>query len=131
MILGPDNQSAEKAGAFTVSVKGGGNGGGQTVSFIDDIQPILNNNCSGCHIGGSSGGFSMDATNAWNDIVNVQSGTGFLYIEPNNPTDSYIIMKLRDDSRISGALMPRGRAPLSESVIGLIETWVEQGALNN
>ena len=87
---------------------------------------------STCHIGQ---GAPMDldlssvATSRAN-IVNVpsQEMPALMRIEPGNPADSYLFRKVTHDPTILGDGMPAQGAPLSASEIGLIETWIEQGA---
>ena len=52
-----------------------------------------------------------------NDVVN-----------PNNSITSTLIQRLKGTS---GTQMPKNQEPLDEATINLIETWIDEGALNN
>lgn len=50
---------------------------------------------------------------------------------PGQGAESIIILKLRGEANF-GDRMPKPPAPaLTESTIDLIETWIDEGALNN
>jgi len=96
--------------------------GKETVSFSQDIAPILIANCNGCHYNGTrnSGGLRFD------DFAGLlMGGTSGLAIEANKPEESLLVRKLRGTS---GARMPLGRAALSEDKIKLVATWISEGA---
>jgi hypothetical protein len=57
---------------------------------------------------------------------------GQLYVEPGHSERSYVIDKLRGSiCHCSGARMPYGGPYFSDSDIGTIMTWIDQGAPNN
>jgi mono/diheme cytochrome c family protein len=96
--------------------------GKETVSFSQDIAPILIANCNGCHYNGTrnSGGLRFD------DFAGLlKGGTSGLAIEAGKPEESLLIRKLRGSS---GARMPLGRAPLEDDKIKLVATWISEGA---
>lgn len=96
--------------------------GKETVSFSQDIAPILIANCNGCHYNGTrnSGGLRFD------DFAGLlKGGTSGLAIEANKPEESLLVRKLRGTS---GARMPLGRAPLPDDKIKLVATWISEGA---
>lgn len=79
-----------------------------TVSYSQDIVPILENNCNGCHNAGA-GGYSFTdhtetAANAY-AILNSLYGTS--------------------------QLMPLGGPALPDSLIKKVQCWINQGKLNN
>jgi hypothetical protein len=79
-----------------------------TVSYSQDIVPILENNCNGCHNAGA-GGYSFTdhtqtAANA-SAILNSMYGTT--------------------------QLMPLGGPALPDSLIQKVQCWINQGKLNN
>jgi len=55
--------------------------------------------------------------------------SSLLRIEPGNATDSYLYMKLVDDSRILGDPMPLYNPSLGSADLALIETWINEGAM--
>lgn len=97
--------------------------------------------CSGCHTGvGTSlpGVQNLTAGNTFANIVNVASieQPSLLRIKPNDPTNSYLVQKILGASGITGSRMPFGCGStsnpcLDQATIGLVQTWVSQGALNN
>ena len=92
------------------------------------IQAIFTQNCavSLCHNGIQIPNLTSDV--AYNSIVSISSSQGLNYIEPGDPDQSYLYLKITGDSRIVGARMPQGQAPLSNSDIAAIRTWIENGA---
>jgi len=117
----------------TVTVQGGG---GETATFTAVQQQIFNQSCafSGCH-GGSSPAEGMDLRSgaAYTNIVNVRSSqrSSLDRIEPSDPDDSYLYLKVIGDSSIDGVRMPRGGSPLSQDLIDLLRDWIERGAPND
>jgi hypothetical protein len=100
------------------------NGDGSTcnISYSTTIQPIFNNNCTGCH--GSSGGLNLGSYSTLNN-----GGTSGAVIIAENGSGSRLIQKLRGTA--SGSQMPASGCCLDASVIQLIETWIDEGAENN
>lgn len=86
----------------------------------------------GCHVGlGAPMGLDLSAGEAYSQTVGVPSVEVGQYfrIDPFNPGDSYVYMKVTNDSRILGDQMPAGgRPPLSSQNLQLLENWIEQGA---
>jgi hypothetical protein len=117
----------------TVTVQGGG---GETATFTAVQQQIFSQSCafSGCHGGDSPAeGMSLLAGDSFDNIVNVRSSQrGSLdRIEPSDPDNSYLYLKVIGDSSISGSRMPRGGAALSQHLIDLLRDWIERGAPND
>ncbi len=103
------------------------------ISYSTDVQPIYDNNCAlgGCHASGSGAqGLVLDANSSYDNIVNVSASQDSRdLIEPGQPDDSYLYLKITDPP--SGERMPRGRPALSGVQIATILYWIEQGAQNN
>ena len=88
---------------------------------------------SGCHVG-TTAPFGLDlgsATSSASNLINVASAEipTLMRVEPGNPTDSYLYMKVTGDPRILGDQMPAAGELLSASERALIETWIAQGAM--
>jgi len=97
--------------------------GKETVSFANDIAPILVANCNGCHYGGTrpSGGF------AFNNFTGLlKGGTSGPALAPGKGDDSLLVKKLLGTA---GQRMPAGgRAALNAEQIQLVKTWIDEGA---
>lgn len=89
----------------------------KTISYVKDVQPLLNNNCgaqAGCHSNGSaSGGVKLEN---WQGTAEVaQSG---------------LLMKaIKHEAGVSA--MPKGGTKLDACYIAIIAKWVRNGSLNN
>lgn len=91
------------------------------VSYAKDVQPIFNENCTGCH--GKSGGLTVTS------YTNLMAGGGKgPVIVAGNPDASELYKRITGQSQPS---MPRGGTPLSQDKIDLIAKWVKEGAANN
>ncbi len=83
-----------------------------TISFANDILPIMQSNCTSCHnANNASGGY--DLTNH----AGVAQNTGKLYGSI-----------LQDNSASS---MPQGGNKIADSLIQKVYCWINQGAKNN
>ena len=104
---------------------------GQAVTLARLSEEIFTPRCatSGCHSGTTrAGGLSLQAE----DIAQIvgPSSTGkpdFRLIEPGDPVNSYLLMKIRGDEGIAGDRMPPAGA-LEAEQIARVEAWVEDGA---
>ena len=108
------------------------------ISFADDVQPILNASCVGCHDLASEGyatsGFSLIDYNSvmhgtkFGPVVTAESSmTSALYLVIAGKTSPEIRMPPHHDNAWAEG---RG-APLSQQQIELIKDWIDQGAKNN
>ena len=102
---------------------GGGGGNGPTGTVVwEDVNPIFQANCVGCH--GGNGGFYIDtydnATTTGDHAPDV--------IIAGDPANSILIQALRGTATVA-AQMPKNQTPLSEDEILLIEQWITDGAL--
>ncbi len=96
--------------------------GKESVSFARDVAPLLIANCNGCHYNPTrvSGGLQF---NMFTQIL--KGGESGPIVVPGKPDESLLIRKLKGTE---GARMPMGRAPLAESQIQLVATWIKEGA---
>lgn len=112
-------------------------GANDTTPTLSNIQTtIFNTSCavSGCHRGDDAPlGLDLSAGNAHGNLVNVDSREmpNLLRVDPGNPDDSYLVMKIEGAPSIAGGRMPLGRPPLSTDQIQRIRTWIEDGAPDN
>ena len=102
----------------------GGDGSTCNISYLATIQPIFNANCTGCHP--SSAGLNLTS---YSDLMD--GGNSGLVVIPEDGAASYLIQKLRGANTISDSQMPASGCCLDESVIQLIETWIDEGAFDN
>ena len=81
-----------------------------TVSFSEDIMPIISNNCISCHDNGNSTGYTFtthsSVANNATDMLGAMRGEGF-------------------------ELMPQGGPALPDSLIKTFSCWIQKGKLNN
>lgn len=84
------------------------------VSFAAHIQPILSNNCLGCHSGSvPQGGISLSSYSAVMNTVNSNRLLGSV-------------------EQIGGySAMPKNQPRMADCNVALIRNWIAQGALNN
>ncbi|MEX2468067.1 MAG: hypothetical protein WD995_14240 [Gemmatimonadota bacterium] len=105
-------------------------------SFATDIQEIiLRRGCSAsqCH-GSGEGGMTLtnSASSNYNAWVGVESTSepSFLRVEPGDPDNSYVVIKL-EGRQSAGARMPLGASPLDDVDLTNIRNWIAAGAQNN
>lgn len=104
--------------------------GEESVSFSQDVRPILDQHCLTCHQAGGAGleasGFSLVS---YEDLM---KGTQFgPMVIPGDALGSnmLVLMEGRADPSIS---MPHGdMKPVPQQQIDTIRRWIEQGAKNN
>jgi len=106
-----------------------------TVSFKEDVVPILNRHCVMCHLpGAEQGGLSL-YPDAWTQLVDIPSAQSpLMQVKPGSPEDSYLYVKLIDSGASvggSGQQMPGQQPALDKDQIETIRLWIEQGAQNN
>jgi hypothetical protein len=99
------------------------------VDYSTEIQPIFNDNCSGCHIGSTFGGLDLSEGGSFANLVNVtsQNYSPAIRIVPYDPNSSVLYNKITNTG-IYGGAMPQGSSGLSESDAELIATWINEGA---
>ena len=97
--------------------------GTETVSFKNDVAPILMQNCASCHGFGDrpSGRFDLASFSAM-----MRGGENGPPILPGNPDESFLVKKLLGTG--GGERMPRGRDPLDDAQMETITTWIKEGA---
>lgn len=110
---------------------------GDGVTWEGRVSKIFEANCSGCH-GGSNPdeGLDLRSEDAYDNLFepSVQQPEMQL-VEPGEPAESYLWLKLIDDPFIDGSPMPfnplTGEGSLREAELGDIETWIVNGAIRD
>jgi len=97
------------------------------VDFTNEIQPIFDSNCIHCHGGPKPIAF-MDLEQGYSELIGIPSFQTpfFNRIEPGNPANSYLFLKINCASQFSGDRMPRDAQPLSLFNQALIRDWISQ-----
>ena len=92
------------------------------VSFTDDIQPILAEECAlaGCHAAPGAAALDLTAYDTFKKGGN--TGPGFT---AGDGKGSLVV------KRIDGGGMPLGRPPLDADQVQLFIDWIDEGAENN
>ena len=89
----------------------------KVISYKNDVQPLLNNNCgaqAGCHSNGSaSGGVKLESWQGTNEVA----------------TTGLLMKTIKHESGVS--FMPKGGSKLDACYIAIIGKWVRDGSLNN
>ncbi len=108
------------------------------LSHATDIQPIWDMSCTaGCHeAGGQWSTLPLTSDVAYDGIVNedgLQSQLldGFDLVVPNEPENSYLLLKLTGEQPGAGpgnSLMPLEAPPLDAATIATVEQWIACGA---
>jgi len=105
-------------------------GGGPDVSFSQDVQPILNQNCVECHQAGGPGeaASGLDMTTYEGLMKGTRNGPMVIAgdVEGSNLV---VLIEGRADPSIR---MPHGKSkPIAKEDIQTIRLWIGQGAKNN
>ncbi|HEU5117686.1 MAG TPA: c-type cytochrome domain-containing protein, partial [Isosphaeraceae bacterium] len=94
------------------------------VSYVQQIRPIFQANCQGCHQPAKAGGdYVMTAF----DRLLKGGESGVEAVVPGKPGESHLIDQIRpsDDGK---ALMPKDKPALSQVEIELVQRWISEGA---
>lgn len=95
------------------------------IDYSSEIQPIFDDNCGGCHIGGTTSGVRLDT---YDDVM---SSVGDQYdkdiVIPEEPDESPLVDKIEPNPTF-GDRMPQGGPFLADSTIEKIRQWISEGA---
>lgn len=93
----------------------------QSISFKQQVLPILLNKCSECH-GDENPEVRLTVVN----YEQLMQGSEFgIVVNPGDSVTSYMI------EMIALGEMPQDGEPVTDQELSLIKTWIEEGALNN
>ena len=96
-------------------------GGAAKVSFRQQIQPILDRECVGCH-GGQAGLFMDNYDNL------MGGGPSGKVVIAGDPGGSELIRSIKGQGQ---SRMPPGNVTLTSSEIDMFVTWIAEGCPNN
>lgn len=111
--------------------------GTDTVSFANDVQPILTASCAGsmCHDADMpKEGLDLSAGSAHAALTGGMSEDctpGRALVVPGQPSESYLMSKLLGTELCGGNRMPPNPTGLAEDKIKTIADWICGGALND
>jgi mono/diheme cytochrome c family protein len=97
--------------------------GNETVSFKNDIAPLLLANCASCHGLGRRPSGRFNLTTFAGMLRGGENGPAVL---PGNPAESHIIKKLLGTG--GGQRMPANGDPFDDAQMELISKWITEGA---
>lgn len=93
------------------------------IDYNETIQPIFNNECTGCH--GGLGGVTLSSYEATMSSIAATYDT--LIVLPGNPEESPLVDVISSAEPKYGSRMPLGDS-LSTQQIEIIIQWIEEGA---
>ncbi|MFI5307070.1 MAG: hypothetical protein ACHQ53_06955 [Polyangiales bacterium] len=111
--------------------------------FHENVRPILDSKCSGCHSGSTPmAGLALtgNLTSAMvvTELVNVASKDGgqFQRVVPGNPDQSWLYLKVTNTAQNAGCtgtcntqgMPPTGKVELSSAQLDAIHQWIADGA---
>lgn len=101
-----------------------------TVSFSAEVQPIFDNQCAGCHGAGGQAGLDLRPGTSHGNLVGVTATESALsLVEPGQPDQSWLYLKLTDQQDVGDAMPPGGT--IGDANLTLMETWINEGAQDN
>jgi len=96
------------------------------VSYYRDVRPILQANCQGCHQPAKAkGGYVMTE---FKRLLAGGENEGAAVVAGHSDQSSILKMVTPKDGEVR---MPKGKVPLAEVEVALINAWIEQGALDD
>ncbi len=106
------------------------------VSYANDVQPIWNLYCRGCHTSGNTrGNLNLDPGVSRGELLNVPSlcNTSVVNVKAGDPQGSMLWRKITaDPARCSGVMPTNGDLQsFDPEAADVITRWIQQGALNN
>ncbi len=93
------------------------------IDFVRQIQPILRDNCYECHAGSTEeGGLNLGIKAR--SLEGGDSGAALVV----GKSDKSLLMQLVSGGEEGRLMPPEGNPPLTKTQIGLLRTWIDQGA---
>lgn len=102
----------------------------RTISFKNDVKPLLDKHCLSCH--GQSGAGQRAADLRLDSYENLMAGgRNGPVVTAGRVEKSPLIIFIHPSMDASKQMPMRAAEKLTKSEIGVIEAWVRQGAKNN
>jgi WD40 repeat protein len=98
----------------------------ESVSYYEQIRPIFQAHCQGCHQPAKRGG---DYVMTDFDMLLTEGESGSQPIVAGKPEESYLMEQIVVSDGV--AEMPKDKPPLSTEEIDLIKQWISEGAKND
>lgn len=98
-------------------------------TFSEVQTEVFNKSCIGCHAGSvPSGDLNLESGKAYQNIVNIlNSSNSDTLVVAGGAAGSYLLKRMNGTS---GSIMPPS-GQLSQDLLDLVETWINEGAQNN
>jgi mono/diheme cytochrome c family protein len=105
-----------------------GDGNETLVSFAQQIQPVFDQNCVGCHGAGGNAGLDLRPDLSHGHLVGVaaQASAGTLVVA-GDAAGSVLYQRLTGDGL--GIMPPDGA--LNTTTLDLVRQWIDEGAADN
>ena len=98
------------------------------ISYYEEIRPILQAHCQGCHQPAKSASAGKYVMTSF-DLVMKAGESESAPVVPGKPDESYLVQLITPEN--GQAEMPKGKKPLSGAEIDLIRRWIAEGAKND
>ena len=102
---------------------GDGGSGGSGSSFTADIYPALRADCLGCHWY-----WGDDEAAVHDHLLTFTGNTGMVFVTPEDVDNSYVWLKLTEESPPDGRIMPFQLSEVGSDDLAIIEDWIRGGA---
>lgn len=89
------------------------------VSFVQDVAPVLNRRCGGCHVRAAKGDFNMPTYAA---LMKATSEEGYKIVAPGKVNNSHLIAVIEDQ------VMPPNGSGIPATELETLKKWVLAGA---
>ena len=100
-----------------------------SVSFANDVNPILNKYCAECHTAQGEG--TRESGYEVGSYESVMMGTKYGPVVVAGDSTSSTLYRLVAGKVDKSIQMPHGKQQLSAEEIAVIQNWIDQGAQNN
>ena len=114
-------------GAYIHGEESGEESGARPVSYWNDIRPLMQASCQGCHQPAKAKGDYI-LTDVKRLILGGESGDPA--VTPGDPGQSYLLEQIIPDSDGKAEMPPRDKA-LHETEIAIIRRWIAEGAVDD